>query len=320
MDEFGFELTLCAVLERETEDILARQLGVGPSGRRVIDVVCVTPGPAFDDRAAITPETIPPRAIEADVGAGRAVPWRDAFEGHPERDRAAMDRAVEVGFLERERHGGRTHVRQTVRYPDWFGRLRGIENKPDLSDPGELATQVRKDVSLGVLDEVIVATETRVTGAHLNRLPDAVGVWQFDPNTGEIDTVRGPAQLPGGPGIEVLEERAGRTDIAPVTATETRRARRRLAERAYGKGWRTWSLPACANARSGCRGDTVGLPECTHFDRLVDPARTCGPGCRAREPGEPPAVDHGAERDRRSPWRRDPSGRRRRQADLDRFR
>lgn len=321
VDEFGFELALCADLERMTDALVARQLGVGPGTRRILDVVCIDPGPEFEERAAISAQTIPPRAIEADVGAGKAVPWRDAFDGPPDRARATMDRAVEVGFLERERRSGRTYVRQAARYPDWFDRLRGIENKPDLATPGDLATQVRKDVALGVLDEVIVATETRVTGAHLHRLPDPVGVWQYDPETGDLEVVRPPSSLPvSGPGIEVLDEYPGRTDISTVTAAETASARRRLAERAYGKGWRTWTLPACDHCRAASRSGTTGLPVCSHFGRLVDPARTCGPACSAHEPGESPTVDRLAERDRRSPWRRDPPGRQRHQSSLERFR
>lgn len=320
MREYGFELALCARLERETDAVVSRQLGVGHHGKRVVDVLQVEPGPAFDARAAITPHTVPERAIEADVGPGQARYWRDAFDGHPDRDRAAMERAVEVGFLERERRNGRTYVRQAARYPDWFGRLRGVENKPDLGDPGDLALQLRKDVSLGVLDEVVLATGSYVTGAHLNRLPAAVGVWRFDPETGSREVVREPTPLDAtGPGLEVLEEHPGRTEVRPVTAAEKARLRRRLAERAYGKGWRTWDLPACDRC-AAADTDPPGLPHCAYHDRLVHPAEACGPGCDGHDPADPPDVDLAAERDRRSPWVADPPGRARRQAGLDRFR
>ncbi|MFB6171431.1 MAG: DUF5787 family protein [Haloarculaceae archaeon] len=323
MREYGFELALCAHLEATSDDLVSRQLGTGRHGRRVIDVLQVEPTDEFDARAAITPHAIPPRAIEAAVGPGRARDWRAAFDGHPERDRAAVERAVEVGFLERERRGGRTYVRQVARYPDWFGRLRGVENKPDLDAPGDLALQLRKDVSLGLLDEVVLATASYVTGAHLNRLPDAVGVWRFDPETGDRTVVREPTPLDAtGPGLEVLDEHPGRTEVRPVSAAETARLRRRLAERAYGKGWRTWTLPACARCAAGAESDaaTPGLPACRYHGRLVHPAEECGPDCPGHDPADPPAVDLDAKRARRSPWVADPAGRARRQAGLDHFR
>jgi len=325
--EYGFELRLCARLEREAAWLVSRQLGASLHGKRVVDVVQVEPGPEFDARAAITAETIPDRAIAADVGPGRARHWRAAFgvqpahsEEHPAHDRAAMERAVEVGFLERERRAGRTYVRQAARYPDWFGRLRGIENKPDLDDPGDLALQLRRDVSLAALDEVVLATASHVTGAHLNRIPDAVGVWRVDPDTGERTVVREPTPLDAdGPGLEVIAEHPGRTEVRPVTADGKALVRRRLAERAYGKGWRTWDLPGCGNCEAGACAGAEGLPHCTHHDRLVHPAADCGPDCPGYEPADPPAVDPDAERDRRTAWEVDPEGRARRQAGLDRF-
>jgi hypothetical protein len=318
--EYGFELRLCARLERAEAWLVSRQLGASLHGTRVVDVLQVEPGPGFDERAAITPATIPDRAIEADVGPGQARDWRAAFEGG-ERDRAAMERAIEVGFLERERRAGRTYVRQAARYPDWFGRLRGIENKPDLGSPGDLALQLRRDASLAALDEVVLATASHVTGAHLNRIPDAVGVWEVDPGTGEREVVREPTRLDtDGPGLEVLAEHPGRTEVRPVDAAAKARLRRRLAERAYGKGWRAWELPGCGNCEAGTCAGTVGLPDCGHHDRLVHPAAECGPACEGYEPADPPAADLEAERDRRTGWVADPDGRARRQVGLDRYR
>lgn len=320
--EYGFELRLCAALEREERALVGRQLGASLHGRRVVDVLRVEPGPAFEARAAITAETIPDRAIAADVGPGSARYWREAFPDGGDHDRAAMERAVEIGFLERERRNGRTYVRQVARYPDWFGRLRGIENKPDLGEPGDLELQLRKDVSLAALDEVVLATASHVTGAHLNRLPEEVGVWRVDPVTGGRTVVREPTPLgTDGPGLEVLDRRPGRTLVRPVTADEKARLRRRLAERAYGKGWRTWTLPACARCDpSAAASGGAGLPHCTYHDRLVHPAADCGPDCPGHEPADPPAVDLAAERDRRTPWVAEPAGRVREQAGLGRFR
>ncbi|MFB6074090.1 MAG: DUF5787 family protein [Haloarculaceae archaeon] len=314
MREFAFELALCAHLEDE-DRLVARQLGAAVHGRRIVDVLCLEPGPEFDNRAAITPSAIPAAAVESDVGPGRARYWKPAFDCHPERARRAVERAVEVGFFERERRGGRTYVRQVARYPDWIGRLVAVENKPDLGRPGDLERQLRTDVSLALADAVVLATASHVTGAHLNRIPDAVGVWRFDPDTGEREVIRESEQLPvAEPGIELLERHAGRTDVRVVSAAEKARARRRLAERAYGKGWRTCDLPACAR----CVPED-GVPHCEWKGRAVRASEECGPDCAGHEPADPPAVDRAALRDEHTSWDPDPPGRKRRQAGLDRF-
>jgi len=313
--EFGFELALCAHLEGEP--IVSRQLGAHVHGRRVLDTVLVEPGPDFEDRAAITPHTIPEAAIESDVGPGRARYWKAAFDCHPERAEAAVDEAVDIGFFEEERRGGRRVVRQTARYPEqWFDSIVGIENKPDLDRPGDLERQLQTDVSLGLVDEAVLATASHVTGAHLNRIPDAVGVWEFDPDTGELTVVRDPDQLPTKePGLEPLEFHPGRTDVRVASAEEKRLARRRLAERAYGKGWRTYGFPECA--RIDPDGD--GLPYCPWKGRVVRPASDCGADCGGHEAGAAPAVDVAALRADRTPWVADPEDCRRHQAGLDRF-
>ncbi|WP_266078877.1 DUF5787 family protein [Haladaptatus caseinilyticus] len=316
MREFPFELALCAHLEATTNDVLARQIGGGvhsPSNR-IIDVLCVEPGPAFDARTKLTSERIPDAAIECSVGVGQARYWRTAFDTSPEYAREVVDRAVEIGFFERERSGGREYVRQVARYPDWFGRLIGIENKPDLADPGDLETQLRKDVSLGLVDEVVLATESYVTRAHLNRIPDEVGVWRFEGE--EIEIVREPTPLRTDEvGTELIEQHAGKTDVRIVNADEKARQRRRMAERAYGKGWRTYEFPGCEEIepRDG------GLPYCHWKGRVVNPTR-CGAGCPGYDPADPPDIDLDSKRESRTPWVADPVGRKRRQSGLDAFR
>ncbi len=316
MREFPFELALCAHLEATTDDLVARQIGGGvhaPSNR-ILDVLCVEPGPAFDARAELTSERIPDAAIESDVGAGQARYWRRAFDTSPEYARQVVERAVEIGFFERERRNGREYVRQVARYPDWFGRLIGIENKPDLADPGDLETQLRKDVSLALVDEVILATESYVTRAHLNRIPEEVGVWRFEGE--DIEIVREPTPLEtDSAGTELVEEHAGKTDVRVVTAEEKASQRRRMAERAYGKGWRTYDFPACAEIESR----NGGLPYCQWKERVVNPVH-CGADCPGHESAEPPDADLDAERDSRTPWVANPSGRTRRQTGLDAFR
>ena len=323
MREFPFELALCAHLESAEEAVVGRQLGGSVGGTRVIDVALVYPGPAFEERAAITTETIPAAAIGADVGVGEARPLREAFpDTSHEWARKTVETAVEVGFFEHERRGGREYVRQTVRYPDWFDRIVGVENKPDLDRPGDLELQLRKDVSLGLLDEVVLATASHVTGAHLNRIPEEVGVWRFDPETGERRVIREPTALDSeGPGIDVLDTFPARTDVRPATGAEKARKRRRLAERAYGKGWRipAESFPGCARCTVGERFDAGALPECTWKGRLIDPARECGPSCPEYESADPPIADVTGARARGSIWEADPAGRVRRQSGLGRF-
>lgn len=306
--EYGFELSLCAHLERERDGVLARQLGGGvhAPGNRVLDVVHVEPGPAFDERAAITEHRIPDPAIRGRVGPGRARPWRDALPDslREESARRIADACVDRGFFEREHRGGREYLRQAARYPtDWFGRVLAVENKPDLASPGSLERQLRLDVSLALVDRVVLATESHVTGAHLNRIPDAVGVWRVDPETGTREVVREAAWLPvDEPGVEPIERHPGRTDVRVVSPAAKARVRRRIAERAYSKGWRP-APPACAH----CEPTADGRPHCAAFGRVVDPARDCE-GCADREPADPPDVDRADLRDARTPWVADPAG------------
>ena len=315
MREFDFELALCAHLEREGR-LVSRQLGGAVHGRRVLDTVVVEPGPEFDERAAITPERLPTAAIESTVGPGRARYWKDAFDCHPDRAERAVELAVERGFFERERRGGRTYVRQTTRYPDWVGEIVAIENKPDLGRPGELESQLRTDVSLALADHVVLATASYVTGAHLNRIPEEVGVWRFDADSGTIDVRREATPLAtDDAGVELLDERPARTDVRIVNAAEKARARRQLAERAYGKGWRSFDYPACAR----CSPDSDGIPHCQWKGRAVRESDECDPDCGGYEAADPPAIDGDSLRAERTPWQADPDGRRRRQSGLDRF-
>jgi hypothetical protein len=330
--EFGVELAFCAALEAATGSVVARQLGAGVAepGGRIADVVAVVPGPGFDDRAAITAETIPHPAIESDVGVGRAARPERAIDARPERARAVAGRAVEVGFFERD---GPDAVRRACRYPDdWVGGLRGFEIKPDLDRPGALAEQLRTDASLGLFDRTVLVTRSHVTGAHLHRLPDPVGVWRFDPAGVLGDGVAGDDDSPPGvtvvreaaplpvdePGIEPLERRGGEREIAVVDPGAKARRRRAIAERAYGSGWRTFDWPDCGACRP-TDAATATLPDCAWKGRLVNPARECGPDCPGHEPDGGPSVDTAAERAAASPWMRDPEGRTRRQTGLDAF-
>jgi len=316
--EFGFEVSLCSWLETNTEWLVARQLGgaVASPGSRIVDICGVVPGKEFDARTRITSDAIPSLAIESDAGAGEAVDARRAFDCSVGHARNVIERATACGFFETERRNGRLYVRQTTRYPDWIGGLVGIENKPDLDNPGDLQRQLRIDVSLGLFDRVILATESYVTEAHLNRIPEAVGVWRFDPETGERRVVRAPTPLAvAETGVELQATKPLRTDVAFVSPGEKARKRRRIAERAYGKGWRTYAFPDCRHIEA----TEDGRPYCSWFDRVVEPAVACGADCDGFETGESPAVDCERLRDERSPWVADPDGIQRSQSGLDQF-
>jgi hypothetical protein len=320
--EYAFELALCAHREPRVEGLLARQLGAAVHGSRVVDVLELEPGPRFDDRVDLCAGTVPAPVLESDIGPGRARDPRRALDVHPDRVDGIVEAGVRAGYLERERRRGRTLVRATGRYPaEWVGRLRAVENKPDLGRPGDLERQLRVDVSLALVDEVVLATASHVTGAHLNRIPEAVGVWRFDPETGERETVREPTPLPAdGPGVELLDRHPARAEVRLVDAAAKRRARRRLAERAFGKGWRpaadAW--PDCARIAVGDRGGVGPLPDCAWKGRLVAAASECGPDCPGHDPAEAPAVDPEGARADATAWDPD-AGDRRRQSGLDRF-
>lgn len=318
MREYGFELQLCATLEHRRDGIIARQLGgaVEAPGARVMDVVHVATGPEFDDRVALTPATIPAPIVEADLGTARWQPVTEVLATSPERARRVAERAAELGVIERKRRDGRTVIRRAAPYPDWIGSISGIENKPDLGTPGELAKQVRMDIAVSVFDRVVVATASHVTGAHLNRLPTKVGVWEFDPADRSITVVREATPLDStGPGTEIRDEHPLRTDITCIEPPAKARARRRIGERAYGKGWRPDQYPECDN----CTVTRDGLPQCTYFDRIVEPNAECGSDCPGYEAGRPPGVDVAALRAKRTAWDPDPPPIAREQAPLTRF-
>jgi len=136
------------------------------------------------------------------------------------------------------------------------------------------------------------------------------------PDSGERTVVREPTPLSTAePGVELLASKPLRTDIEFVTPAEKGVKRRRIAERAYGKGWRSYEFSACQ--RMAATDD--GRPHCSWFDCVVNPAVDCGPDCEGFESGESPAVDIEALRDSRSRWVADPEGVSRTQSGLDRF-
>jgi hypothetical protein len=121
-------------------------------GRRIIDICGVVPGSSFDTRSMITDERIPERAIAGPAGVGTSVRRSDAVDASPQTTKAVIEQALAADFFTIEHHNGYEHIRQTTRYPtEWFDRIIGIENKPDLKRPGELTRQLQVDISLGLL-------------------------------------------------------------------------------------------------------------------------------------------------------------------------
>lgn len=322
MREYGFELRLCAHLETVVDGVVARQIGGGvhEGGRRVLDIVTVEPGTEFDQRTAITDRTIPSKAIHSEIGIEGTRSWQRAIEGSPATSHRVLEGATDIGFFERVHRDGRVAVRQTTRYPDWIGPITAIENKPTLSSPGELREQLRFDVAIGLVDRVILATASHVTGAHLNRIPEEVGVWRVDVSDEipTIDPIREPVPLdPHTWGIELGDQEGLARRVRPVSPEEKRRARIRIAERVYGKGWRP-AFPGCTKIASADASESNAIPFCTWKDRIVDPGG-CGSDCPGYAAAEPPTPDRSTERDDRSAWVHDPDGVRRVQSGLEAF-
>ncbi|QZA88661.1 hypothetical protein K0C01_00335 [Salinarchaeum sp. IM2453] len=320
-DEFTFELSLCAYLETQRDAIIARQLGAGvdSSGRRIIDIAIAEPGPRFEFRASLTAESIPIDLIEAPIGPGTFRSASDAIDRPVKHRQDLIERGAEIGFIEKRRNSGTAEIRQVVRYPyRWYSNLIGIENKPDLSSPGKLIDQLQFDVSLGLFDNVILATATRVTDVHLNRIPEEVGVWVYSPEDG-IEVVRQAEQLqPNAYGIELVSHNSDHSQISPVSEKAKQQARQRIAERAYGKGWRVSSLPECQSCNFQSRHGTPCLPFCVEKQQVVSPSGDCV-SCSLRSDESTHQYDPTDERDRRTPWKANPTGYQHKQAGLDRF-
>ena len=317
--ERAFEFQLCAYLERGRSAVVARQIGASPlrDRRRIIDIISVSPGPTFEDRSQIGPAAIPEELIRAEIPSGRAVPaGRCLSIGRPYRE-TVLEAGVAAGYIESERRAGRTYIRRTVAYPsDWFGPILAIENKPDLNRPGALSEQLRFDLSLAVADRVVIATASSVTGAHLNRIPAAVGVWEFDPGVGALTVHREPDALAvDTPAMVPTDRRSDHTTLRPVSVGQKQRLRRQIAERAYGRGWRHFPLVGCAHFRL----DEAAAPRCAELDRPIDPTRACGSDCPYFTAASPPTDTRAAVRAERTPWEPDVDGFAREQSRIGEF-
>ena len=287
--EFGYELLVCRFAElawypdgERRPVIVSRQLG---TKRRRWDTVVIEVDPdAFAQRRAFGDRTIDSDLLHVVRHAPRTWEWyRDALPhpGYPWRYvLQAVHRAAGRDLIDKRRRGNRIEIRRHRRYPDWVERIVAIENKPDLdrSAADALADQLAHDVEVGLADEVWLATETtgdRVEPAMLRSMPVEAGVLTTDFTAGVTPESGDVAWYPSA--------------VAPATRdpkTVTRRLE--IAERAFGKGWRSYHdtmRPDCRNFELR-RGGRALVPYCTAKGRMPTD-RECSGSCPEFSP-EPP--------------------------------
>ena len=296
--EFTFELLVCRWAElgwppdepaaaSDAPVIVSRQLGTQQRRWDTIVIECDPEGLAarreFGDRT-IDSDLLPVvRHAPADWGY-----YRDALPdpGYPWRYvREAIHRAAARGLVEKRKNGNRIEIRRKRPYPEWVSRIIAIENKPDLdaSAAAALSGQLEHDVETALADEVWLATGRtgdRVEPALLRQFPVEAGVLTFDfsagthANAATVDWL--PSTLDSG------------TDSERFDPAEKARRRQLIAERAYGKGWRSFT----ETTRPDCRWFDLArtgrgmVPVCGAKGRCQSEAE-CSSRCGSFEP-EPP--------------------------------
>jgi len=290
--EFGYELLVCryAELAWHPSDgprpaIVARQLGTAE--RRWDTVVIEVDPAAFAARRAFGERTVGSDLLHVVRGAPAEWAWyRDALPhpGYPWRHvRQAVHRAAGRDLIEKRRDGNRIEIRRLRPYPDWVERIVAVENKPDLdrSAADRLAEQLAHDVETGLADEAWLATETtgeRVEPALLREMPVEAGILATDFSEGVHGDAAEVAWHP--------------SDLAPgenePRDAETETLRLEIAERAYGKGWRSFRetmRPDCRHFELRRAGRAL-VPHCAAKGRLPT-GRECSGSCSSFSP-EPP--------------------------------
>ncbi|QLG27217.1 hypothetical protein HUG10_06525 [Halorarum halophilum] len=284
--EFAFELLVCRWAELawhptdgERPVVVARQLGT--KNRRWDTVILEVDPEAFAERRLFGERDLDRDLLRVVRDAPAAFEWyRDALPhpGFPWRYvRAAVHRAAGRDLIEKRRGpNGRVEFRRVREYPDWVERVVVVENKPDLdaSAARALAGQLRHDLDAGLADEVWVATGAtgnRVSPALLEDMPVEVGVLEFDFGDGV-----------GPDAAEVLWH------PTRLDADGDPDKRLELAERGYGKGWRSFRetmRPDCRHFELRREGRAL-VPYCGAKER-VPTAAECSGGCPEFSP-EPP--------------------------------
>lgn len=289
--EFVFELHACRWAElawppgdrhHDGPILVARQLG--SQWRRWDTIVLECRKGAFADRSQFGT-----RHLDGDllhVVRHAPVDWAWYRDALPKPDypwryvREAVHEAADRGILEARKRDGRIECRRRFPYPDWVERIIAIEHKPDLeaSAADALAEQLEYDVALGLADEVWLATQTtdeRVPPALVEAMPVEAGILSLDPEGLTAEVLWHPRPLEADqPGTRILERASGsRMDqsasrVEFVAGHEKQDLRRRIAERAYERGWR-----AVIDAMR---------PDCRHFELAAD-TLTHEPYCAAKD-------------------------------------
>lgn len=309
--EFIFELRVCQWLERrwplegrETTFLVARQLG---TQRRRWDTVVIECDPdGLAARGAFGEQELDSDLLHVVRNAPPEMAWyRDALPdpGYPWRYvREAVHRAAGRGLIETCREGNRIQIRRKQPYPDWVERIIAIENKPDLdaSAARVLTQQLEHDVALALADEVWLATRAtgdRVEPALLEEIPMKAGILTVEPtqDADDIDIAWYPRRLPSeAVGTRIIDRPADTDRVGASASFEyvdpgtKARTRLEIAERAYGRGWRSY-IDAM---RPDCRrfdmdhGSGATLPYCRAKETHQTSTECCG-SCPEFEP-EPP--------------------------------
>lgn len=306
--EFVFELRTCRWAERrwppdgdDRSVLVSRQLGT--KRRRWDTVVVEVDADAFDRRASFGRRRLDGDMLHLVRHAPTEWEWyRDALPdpGYPWRYvRETIHEADSREVVDVRKRGNRLEIRRRYEYPNWVRRIVAIENKPDL-DAGaarDLRPQLERDVALSLADEVWVATHETgetVEPALLESIPVEAGILTFDGT--DADVAWFPRTLDvNAPGTRILERPGGgkydqsAARFEYVSPEEKRRKRLEIAERAYERGWRTYTRtmrPDCRHFELR-RDDELLLPYCP-AKACHQTARECSGRCPSFEP-EPPA-------------------------------
>ncbi|PSQ51582.1 hypothetical protein BRD20_09990 [Halobacteriales archaeon SW_8_65_20] len=307
--EFLFELRVCRWAEQhwpptgdrdlDSSVLVARQLGI--RSRRYDTLVFECDTAALDARGVLGEDRLEPDMLHVLTNAPSSYGYyRDVLPdpGYSwSHVRETIHDADARGLVDTRRDGNRIEIRRRYRYPDWVNRVIAIENKPDLSASAAdaLIDQIERDVALGLADEVWVATETtdeEVSPALFERLPVEAGILAVGD---EVNVAWNATALePEERGTRILDRPDGGSYDQSAARFEyaspdwKRAKRRRIAERAYERGWRSYVETMRPDCRAfELRSPDTPLPYCRAKERHVTAAE-CRHACESFAP-EPPA-------------------------------